>query len=83
MVKGTTRQVIVVTGTNNASFDQAIFLVKDELISKGGVSERALLKEAQQVCQSRSRFGTWKNMIWTLSGCAITGFVWLLTVLFQ
>lgn len=83
MVKGTTRQVIVVTGTDNASFDQAIFLVKDELISKGGVSERTLLKEARQVCQSRSRFTNWKNMIWTLSGCAITGFVWLLTVLLQ
>ena len=83
MVKGTTRQVIVVTGTSNASFDQAIFLVKDDLVLKGGISERTLLKEAQQACQSASRSANRKRIIWTLSGSAITGIVWLLTILLQ
>lgn len=82
MVKGTTRQVVVVKGTSEALFEQAIFLVKDDVISKGGVTEDLLLKEARQVCKNASQPLHWKNMLLSFSGAALTGLIWLLTVLF-
>ena len=43
MVKGTTRQVVVVKGPDPKLFDQAIFLVRDDVVLDGGVTEEALL----------------------------------------
>jgi len=81
MVKGITRQVVVVNGTNEASFDQAIFLVKNNVITKGGITEDALLKEARQLCSSVTHRG--RCILWSLSGSALTGLIWLITALFQ
>ena len=53
MVKGITRQVVVVQGGDPAMFEQAIFLVRDDLVSQGGVSEEALLEEARRACSPR------------------------------
>ena len=38
MVKGTTRQVILVKGTGEKLFEQAIFLVRDDALRSGGVT---------------------------------------------
>lgn len=81
MVKGTTRQVIVVHGSSDTSFDQAIFLVKDKIVSNGGVSENALLKEAQQITAAALRHTNWGNILRVLSGSSIVGLIWLLTAL--
>ena len=48
MVKGVSRQVIVVHSPDPKLFDQAIFILKDEAV-KEGITEEALLKEAEQV----------------------------------
>ena len=48
MVKGTSRQVIVVQSPDPKLFEQAIFILKDEAVGQG-ISDEALLKEAQQV----------------------------------
>lgn len=77
MVKGTTRQVIVVKGTEAALFEQAIFLVRDEVIAKGGVTEDALLKEARQLCGSPS-FSRWRNLLWSAGGAGLVGAAWVL-----
>ena len=45
MVKGTSRQVIVVQGTEPKLFEQAIFILRDNALG-AGISEDALLKEA-------------------------------------
>ena len=45
MVKGISRQVIVVDGPDPKLFDQAIFILKDEALGEG-ITEDALLKEA-------------------------------------
>ena len=46
MVKGTSRQVIVVNGTEEKLFDQAIFILRDSAVGEG-VSDEALLREAK------------------------------------
>ena len=47
MVKGISRQVIVLHSPDPKLFDQAIFILKDEAVEQG-ITEEALLKEAQQ-----------------------------------
>ena len=47
MVKGTSRQVIVVHGNEDKLFDQAIFILRDSAVGEGGISDEALLKEAK------------------------------------
>lgn len=47
MVKGTTRQVIVVRPQESDLFEQAIFLLREEALEQHGVTEQALLEEAR------------------------------------
>ena len=47
MVKGISRQVIVVHGPSEEIFDQAIFILKDKAVAQG-VTDEMLLKQAQQ-----------------------------------
>ena len=48
MVKGISRQVIVVQSPGPELFEQAIFILKDDAVGEG-ITDEALLKEAQQV----------------------------------
>ena len=79
MVKGTTRQVVVVKGPDPKLFDQAIFLVRDEVLMQGGITEEALLKEARQVCaKQRKTFPLQYKLFWYACGAGSIGFFWLL-----
>ena len=51
MVKGTSRQVIVVHAPEEKLFDQAIFILKDAAVEKG-ITDEVLLKQAQQAIRS-------------------------------
>jgi len=83
MVRGTTRQVLVVKGPDAKLFEQAIFLVRDEALADGGISEDALLQEARKICaQSHPKFPIWRKGLWALSGSALTGLLWLFTSIF-
>ena len=58
MVKGITRQVVVVKGGDPAMFEQAIFLVRDDVLAQGGVTEEALLEEARKAaCDAVRQLG--------------------------
>ena len=46
MVKGVSRQVIVVRPPDTKLFEQAIFLLRDG--ADGGISDEALLRQARQ-----------------------------------
>lgn len=82
MVRGITRQVIVVKGPDQKLFDQAIFLVREDALSNGGVTEDALLNEARNACRQAVHPGRWRTrLLWAGSGAAITGAAWLLSVL--
>ena len=54
MVKGTSRQVIVVHSPEPELFEQAIFILKDEAVAQG-ITEEALMKEAQMVLKTREK----------------------------
>lgn len=81
MVKGISRQVIVVHAPEPKLFEQAIFILNDEAV-KNGVTEDTLLKEAKKLMATpeKKRY-FWKGTLWALCGCVITGAAWLLTVL--
>ena len=85
MVKGISRQVIVMQSPDPQLFDQAIFILRDEVV-KSGVTDEALMKEAKHLLGSgkyESR-GTKRvyEVMWAGVGAVLTGAVWLLTVLF-
>lgn len=84
MVKGISRQVIVVDAPEPKLFEQAIFILKDNMGE--GVTDEALLREAQQAIQGHDK-GTRKRYIWlygafwAAAGALTTGLAWLVTVL--
>lgn len=85
MVKGISRQVIVVHSPDQKLFDQAIFILKDEAVDKGGVTDEMLLKAANKLLNSpgkgKKQSLTSYGAVWACAGALATGFVWLLTVL--
>ena len=80
MVKGTSRQVIVVNGTEEKLFDQAIFILRDSAVGEG-VSDEALLREAKGCLDVPGR----RRAKWLHSGpvwgAVGAGLAWLLTIL--
>ena len=86
MVKGISRQVIVVQAPDPKLFEQAIFILKDEAVGEG-ISDDALLKEAQAAIrgydkQSRKRHFYLYGAVWASGGAILTSLVWLLTAVF-
>ena len=80
MVKGTSRQVIVVNGTEEKLFDQAIFILRDSAVGEG-VSDEALLREAKGCLEMPGRRrAKWlhNGPVW---GAVGAGLAWLLTIL--
>ena len=84
MVKGISRQVIVVHSPDPKLFEQAIFILKDNVIGKDGITEEMLLKEANRLIKQpqgkRSRNLRLYGPMWALGGALITGMLWVLTV---
>lgn len=80
MVKGISRQVIVVHAPEPQLFEQAIFILKD---GNQGVTDEMLLKEAKRLmgmpggCAKRK---IWLyGPLWAACGAVFTGLAWLLT----
>ena len=83
MVKGVSRQVIVVHSPGEDLFEQAIFILKDEAVNKG-VTDEMLLKQAQQAIRSGS--GNKRKLwlygpVWACGGAVLTGILWLFTAM--
>ena len=82
MVKGISRQVIVVQAPEPEMFEQVIFILKDGAVRPGGVTDDALLKEAKKLIQPsrpHARRNLFHRVVWTLSGAAVTALLWLVT----
>ena len=82
MVKGVSRQVIVVHSPDPKLFEQAIFILKDEAVQQG-ITEEALMKEAEQVIrgpQKKHKLYLY-GPVWACGGALMTGLAWLLTVI--
>ena len=84
MVKGISRQVIVVHSPDPKLFEQAIFILKDEAVGKAGVTDEALMKEAKRILNTTADRKRRKlylyGPVWACGGAIITGLVWLLTL---
>ena len=82
MVKGISKQVIVVNSPDRELFEQAIFILKDEAVSQG-ITEELLLKEAKRTIQSpgKKRYLRYYGPVWACGGAVVTAIAWLLTVL--
>lgn len=79
MVKGISRQVIVVHSPEPKLFEQAIFILKKDATEEG-VTDEMLLKEAKQAIRENSAARTYfSGAWWALIGAGITGLAWLLT----
>ena len=80
MVKGISRQVIVVQSPDPKLFEQAIFILRDSAV---GVTDEELLKEARGLLHSRRRKKrlSMYGPVWACGGAVLTGLAWLLTVM--
>lgn len=82
MVKGSTRQAVVVRSPDPELFEQAIFIVRNDC---GGVTQEDVLRQAHEAvraCASErpkpfQRIAA--RLAWVLTGAAVTGLVWLIT----
>lgn len=88
MVKGTTRQVMMVRLADTDLFEQAIFLLKEDSLEKQGITERQILEEAKRLaegCAEQSRRRKHRlslsTLAWSTAGAALTGLAWLITAL--
>ena len=79
MVKGVSRQVIVVRSPDKKLFEQAIFILKEDA---PGVTDEELLRQAQKAAREPERklpklyyFGP----AWACAGAAVTGIAWLIS----
>jgi hypothetical protein len=74
MVKGTSRQVIVVHAPEEKLFEQAIFILKDNAVREGGISNEALLREAKGYLGITQRYrNKWlhNGPLWGAAGAGI------------
>ena len=81
MVKGVSKQVILVHGPGDEIFEEAIFILRDGAVEKG-VTDEMLLKQAQQAIRgsSRKKRKLWHyGPVWACGGAMVTGLAWLLS----
>ena len=84
MVKGISKQVILLQSPDKELFEQAIFILRDDAVGRKGVTDSQLLQEARRlVCSrgQRDRHKWFHCALWALSGAAVTGITWLITLL--
>jgi len=79
MVKGISKQVILVRPQKDALFEQAIFIVRD---GAKPVTEKELLRQAREASQEPTPPKKWLQAAFFCSGAATTGLIWLLTAVF-
>ena len=84
MVKGTTRQVIVVRPQESDLFEQAIFLLREEALEQHGVTEQALLEEARRLAAAPLSARPRRHipaLLYAAMGAASVGLAWLSCIL--
>ena len=85
MVKGTARRVIVVKNPDPEIFEEAIFIVREDVIARRGVSAAKLMEEARQVAAGYTRrggffrrlFSRMSGVVIACCGAGAAGAAWL------
>ena len=86
MVKGITRQVILVKSPDPKLFEEAIFIVREEAMNREGVSAEQILKQARQAADGYLKgsrvtgrlLQRWKGPLWGAAGAAAASLCWSL-----
>ena len=79
MVKGVSRQVVMVRPKDDAVFEQAIFFLRENAAE---VTEQELLRQAGEAVQPKERVLRPGHLAASfLAGAGTAGLAWLLTVL--
>lgn len=84
MVRGITRQVVVFRPKNKELFEKAVLFLREDSLEKHGIGEQELLEEARSIadaCKVSRRRRRYAPLLWGASGAALTGLVWILTLL--
>ena len=90
MVKGISRRVIVVDSPDPRVFDQAIFILRNDVQAEDGVTSRQLVEQAVRIAKSYTRTQGLPPvrrrrritpLLAALGGAAVVGRVWLLLTL--
>jgi len=76
VVKGLSRQVIVVDSPDPDLFEQAIFVVRKEITDRACVTQERLLREACRVAQGycrtrrtrKAQWGAGRTWLWSIIG---------------
>lgn len=79
MVKGTSRQVILVHSPETQLFEQAIFILKD---NAEDVTDDVLLQEAKRIINAPKRKKRLCGPLWACGGAVLTGIIWLFSIFF-
>lgn len=85
MVKGISKQVIVVNSPDPELFEQAIFILNEDAVGREGVTEERLLKEARSLIgagRSQRQNVLIAATVWASAGAFATGLIWLISALF-
>ena len=82
MVKGISKQVIVVHSPDPKLFEQAIFILKEDAVGEG-ITDEALLREAKLAIREENILhqkvpSAW----WALGGACATALLWLISTIF-
>ena len=77
MVKGISRQIILVHSPDTKLFEQAIFILKD---NSDDITDDMLLREAKRIINAPTKRKSWVGPIWAVAGAVATGFIWLITI---
>lgn len=78
MVKGISRQVIVVQSKDKKLFDQAIFILSDSASRQEGVTDDALLREANELMRHRTTPQTRisHSILCAVAGAIVSCVIW-------
>ena len=87
MVKGTTRQVILVKSPDPKLFEEAIFIVKEEALSREGVDADQVIRQARQAADGYLKGSRMWNRglrgaprlegpLWGAGGAALASLLW-------
>lgn len=90
MVKGITRQVILVKSPDPKLFEEAIFIVKEEALAREGVSAEQVLKEARQAADGYLKQNRGQNRLlaqfgsplWAAAGALAASAGWIIWLFF-
>lgn len=89
MVKGISRRVIVVESPDPRVFDQAIFILRNDVLGEDGVSSRQLVDQAVRIAKSYTRTQglpppkrhRLSPIIAAILGSGLMGLIWLAAAL--